>query len=171
MIYPPYRIWYHAILLFPSLAYSIILSGGPNCRTDGTPVEYARPDDIISITCFVDSPDGGLNLLTWRIPSFGVLVSNVGGADSDDTNQPEFTSVVNDFNDPLAITNATLSFPAVKDLDGAVVRCQDNNNPIEERNCTLFILSKDYLVTVCILKSLWPNLMYCFKVFSFISVV
>ena len=159
MIYPPYRIWYHAVLLFPSVAYSVILSGGPNCSTDGIPVEYARPDDIISITCFVDSPDGGANLLTWRIPSFGVQVFNVLGADGADVDQSEFTSVVNEFNNPLATTNATLLFPAVKDLDGAVVTCQDNNNPIEQRSCTLFIISEDYLVAVCILKNLQPNLM------------
>ena len=145
---PPYRIWYHIILLFPSVAYSVILSGGPNCSTDGMPVEYARPDNIISITCFVDSSDDRTNLLLWSIPSFGVEVANFEGANGVDADQPEFTSVVNDFNNTLATTNATLSFPAVEDLDGAVVTCKNNNNPREKRSCTLFILSEDYLVAL-----------------------
>ena len=145
---PPYRIWYHAVLLFPSVAYSVILSGGPNCSADGMPVEYARPDNIISITCFVDSSDDRTNLLLWSIPSFGVQIANLEGANGVDADQTEFTSDVNDFNNALSITNATLSFPAVKDLDGAVVFCQDNNNPREQSNCTLFIISEDYLVAL-----------------------
>ena len=143
---PPYRIWYHAVLLFPSVAYSVILSGGPNCSTDGMPVEYATPDDVINITCFVDSSDGRTNLLIWSIPSFGVQVTNFEGLDGADVDQPEFTSVVNYFNNTLATTNATLSFPAVEDLDGAVVSCQDNNNPREQSSCTLFITSEEYLL-------------------------
>ena len=113
------------------------------------PVEYARPDDIISITCFVDSSDDRTNLLIWTIPSFGVLVNNLEGANGVDADQTEFTSDVNDFNNALSITNATLSFPAVKGLDGAVLSCQNNNNPRNRSNCTLFILSEEYMY-ICV---------------------
>ena len=118
------------------------LNGGPNCSSNGNPIEYAVPGDTINLTCAVDSPDGGQNTLTWMISSFGVLITNNFGLDSSDNDQPEFQSIVNDFNNTVATTNATLSFPAVKDLDELLVSCGDNNNPVQSSICTLFILSK-----------------------------
>ena len=104
-------------------------------------MEYARPGDIKNITCAVDNT--GVNPLTWMIPSFGnpsVQVSNLNGVDGVDGNNLEFKSIVNNFDNIEDTTNATLSFPAMESLDGAVVMCADNTEV--PSSCTLFILSK-----------------------------
>ncbi len=132
------------LFLSPSLVYSsILLSDGPYCTDSGlTNTIHAVPDTTISITCATDNPDGSVNVLRWTIPSFGVSVSNTDGDDDDDTDQPEFISTVNSANNTDATTNATLTFPAVSGLDGAVVNCRDGLSTIE--SCTLYILSKLY---------------------------
>ena len=96
---------------------------------------------MISINCVIDNPDNLINSLTWSISSFGVSVTNTNGNDADDVNQDDFESTVNDFNNTLSTTNATLTFPAISDLDEAVVECRGAQTDIA-KECTLFIKSK-----------------------------
>ncbi|MCH9787302.1 MAG: hypothetical protein K0U55_12835, partial [Gammaproteobacteria bacterium] len=121
-----------------------LLSGGPYCTDNGlTNTVHAEPGNTISITCVVDNDDALTNLLQWAIPSFGVSVPNLNGNNGTDADQPAFFSTVNSANNTDAITNATLSFPAVSELDGAVVNCADLLS-VTTKSCTLYILSKLY---------------------------
>ena len=130
------------LLLVPVVSSTTVtLSGGQYCSTDEGDGAHADPGDMISINCAVDSPDNGLNILRWTIFSFGVLVSNIGGDDDNDLDQPEFVSTVNSFDNTLLTTNATLTFPAISDLDGAVVVCSGLDIDIT-KSCTLLIKSK-----------------------------
>ena len=133
------------LFLSPSLVYSsVLLSDGLYCTDSGlTNTIHAVPGTTISITCTVDNPDGGNNFLIWTIPSFGVSVANFNGASADDGDQPEFISTVNSADNTDATTNATLSFPAVSELDGAVVNCRADDASVTE-SCTLYILSELY---------------------------
>ncbi len=133
------------LFLSPSLVYSsVLLSDGLYCTDSGlTNTIHAVPDTTISITCATDNPDTENNLLVWTIPSFGVSVANFGGANNGDDDQSEFFSTVNSFNNAEATTNATLSFPAVSGLDGAVVNCRADDTSVLV-NCTLYILSELY---------------------------
>ena len=96
---------------------------------------------MISINCVIDNPDNLINSLVWSIYSFGVSITNTEGNNADDVDQHDFVSTVNSFNNTLSTTNATLTFPAISDLDEAVVECSgaqaDNKS-----ECTLFIKSK-----------------------------
>ena len=130
------------LLLVPVVSSSIVtLLGGQYCTTDGGDGTHADPGDIISINCAVDNPDDLLNTLVWSISSFGVQVTNINGIDDSDEDQPEFVSTVNSFNNTLLTINATLTFPAVSDLDEAVVVCRGVQASITSE-CTLFIESK-----------------------------
>ena len=134
------------LFLSPSLVYSsVLLSGGLYCTDSGlTNTIHAVPGTTISITCAVDNTDGGLNLLIWTIPSIGVQVANVNGIiGADPSVQPEFISTINSANNTDATTNATLSFTAVSELDGAVVNCRADDASVTE-SCTLYILSELY---------------------------
>ncbi len=70
-------------------------------------------------------------------------MTNFNGVNDDDTDQPDFMSTVNSFNNPDATTNATLSFTAVSELDGMEVNCRADNASVTQ-SCTLYILSKLY---------------------------
>ena len=96
---------------------------------------------MISINCVIDNPDNLINSLTWSISSFGVSVTNTNGNNADDVDQDDFESTVNDFNNTLSTTNATLTFPASSDLDEAVVECSGAQADTKSE-CTLFIKSK-----------------------------
>ena len=96
---------------------------------------------MISINCVIDNPDNLINSLVWSITSFGVSITNTDGNDADDVDQPNFESTVNSFNNTLSTTNATLTFPALSDLDEAVVECRGAQTDIA-KECTLFIKSK-----------------------------
>ena len=122
----------------------VTLSGGQNCRncsTDGGDGTHANPGDMISINCAIDNPDNLVNSLVWSISSFGVSITNTDGNDADDVDQSDFVSTVNDFNDTLSTTNATLTFPAISDLDEAVVKCRGAQTDTA-KECTLCIKSK-----------------------------
>ena len=136
-------IYIYFLFLVPVVSSSAVaLSGGQYCNTDGgNGTTHADPGDIISINCAVDNPDGFLNLLTWIIDSFGVLITNTDGNNADDVDQPEFVSTVNSFNETLLTTNATLTFSAISDLDEAVVVCRGVQTLIT-KECTLLIKSK-----------------------------
>ena len=129
------------LLLVPVVSSTTVTLLGQYCSTDGGDGTHADPGDIISINCAVDNPDNQLNILTWAIFSFGVLVSNINGDNANDLDQPEFESTVNSFDNTLLTTNATLTFPAISDLDGAVVVCKGLDIDIT-RSCTLLIKSK-----------------------------
>ena len=118
---------------------SVLLSGGPYCTDSGqsNTAVHAVLGTTISITCSVDNPDGGTNLLAWTIPSFGVSVANVNGADAD---QPDFLSIVNSVDPTDRTTNATLTFTAVSGLDEDVLSCEDVTTATD--SCTIYILSE-----------------------------
>ena len=140
------------LILFLYLARcSVILYNETYCNSDENTITYIRPGERVNLTCFVDNVDGGLNVLVWSILSFGVSITHVNGADAVDVDQPDFRSIVNDFNDTAATTNATLSFFALTDLDEGVVSCQGISSVMS--SCTLYIISEDYLAVVCFLKS------------------
>ena len=129
-------------MLVPVVSSSTVtLLGGQYCSTDEGDGTHADPGDIISINCAVDNPDNLLNSLVWSISSFGVSVTNTNGNDDSDEDQPEFVSTVNSFDPTQRTTNATLTFPAVSDLDEAVVECRGVQASITSE-CTLFIESK-----------------------------
>ena len=124
------------MLVYPS----VLLSGGPNCDDGSNTVQHAVPGTTVSVSCSVDNPDGGLNILSWTFSSYGVSVTNVNGVNAADIDQPDFVSTVTSFNNTEDTTSATLSFTAVSALDGAVVNCRDVTTTIS--SCTLFIMSK-----------------------------
>ena len=66
--------------------------------------------------------------------------------------KPEFISTVNSFNNALLTTNATLTFPAISDLDETVVECRGVQTIIT-RNCTLLIKSKYSSLCIIIIVS------------------
>ena len=96
---------------------------------------------MISINCVIENPDNLINSLVWSIYSFGVSITNTEGNNADDVDQHNFVSIVNSFNNTLSTTNATLTFPAVSDLDEAVVECSGAQADTKSE-CTLFIKSK-----------------------------
>ena len=120
----------------------MLLSGGPYCNDGSNTVQHAVPGTTVSVSCSVDNPTPGLNILNWTIPSYGVSVTNINtnGANATDADQPDFVSTVTSFDNTEGTTSATLSFTAVSALDGAVVNCADVTSTIS--SCTLFILSK-----------------------------
>ena len=118
----------------------MLLSSGPYCDDGSNTVQHAVPGATVSVSCSVDNPDGGLNVLSWTIPSFGVSVTNLDGTNAGQTN---FVSTVTSFDNTEGTTNATLTFTAVSALDGAVVNCRDITSTIS--SCTLFILSKSFI--------------------------
>ena len=122
---------------------SVSLSGGPNCDDGSNTVQHAVPGTTVSVSCSVDNPTPGLNVLSWTIQSYGVSVANVNGANADDSDQPNFISIVTSFNNTEGTTTATMSFTAVSALDGAVVNCGDVI--LATRSCTLFIMSKSFV--------------------------
>ena len=135
-------IYIYFIFLVPVVSSTVALSGGQYCNTnEGNGTTHADPGDIISINCAVDNPDGFSNSLTWTIDSFGVSVTSTDGVDANDVDQPKFVSTVNSFNETLLTTNATLTFPALSDLDEAVVVCRGVQTLIT-KECTLLIKSK-----------------------------
>ena len=142
------------VFLCPVLV--VILSGGPYCDDGSNTVQHAVPGTTISVSCSVDNPTPGLNLLFWTIPSYGVSVTNLNGDNSNNDNQPDFASNVTSFDNTEDTTSATLSFTAVSALDGAVVNCGDVTETTS--NCILFIMSKSFVTrlnsTVIIVYSL-----------------
>ena len=70
-------------------------------------------------------------------------MANFDGATADDGDQPDFISTVNSADNTIKTTNATLSFTAVSELDGAVVNCRADDASVTE-SCTLYILSELY---------------------------
>ena len=122
---------------------SVLLSGGPNCDDGSNTVQHAVPGTTVSVSCSVDNPSPGLNVLAWTIPFCGVSVSNVGGVNGADIDQPDFVSTVTSFDYAEGATTATLSFPAMSALDGAVVNCADVTSATN--SCTLFIMSKSFV--------------------------
>ena len=104
---------------------------------------HAVPGTTVSVSCSVDNPNGGLNVLIWTIPLNNVSVTNVNGNLDADTDQPDFVSAVTSSDNTEATTTATLSFPAVSALDGAVVNCGDVTNTMS--SCTLIVMSKSFV--------------------------
>ena len=129
---------------FSSALCSVILFCGQYCRTDIGDGTHADPDDMITINCEVDNPNGGPNILTWTIPTQNVDIDHVndmeGDTDSDSANGINFLSTVISSNNMEEITNASLTFLASSFLDEAVVICTNAENIMN--NCTLFIKSK-----------------------------
>ena len=122
---------------------TVTLLGGQYCSTDGGGDTHADPGDIVSINCAVDNPNNLLNVLVWTISS--VQFANLNGENATDG---EFVSTVNSFDNSLRTTNATLTFPAVSDLDEAVVLCSGILTDFRS-NCTLLIKSKYiYIVNI-----------------------
>ena len=123
----------------------MLLSGGPYCNDGSNTVQHAVPGTTVSVSCSVDNPTPGLNILNWTIPSYGVSVTNINtnGANATDADQPDFVSTVTSFDNTEGTTSATLSFTAVSALDGAVVNCGDVTSTTS--SCTLFILSKSFV--------------------------
>ena len=121
----------------------MLLSGGPNCDDGSNTVQHAVPGTTVSVSCSVDNPNNLLNVLSWTIPYYGVSVTNTDGVNAADVDQPDFMSTVTSFNNTEGTTNATLSFPAVSALDGAVVNCADVTETTS--SCTLFIMSKSFV--------------------------
>ena len=99
---------------------------------------------MITINCEVDNPNGGLNILTWSIPSQNVDIDHLndvqGDTTSNDVNGVNFLSTVISSDNTEEITNASLTFLASSFLDEAVVICTNTENIMN--NCTLFIKSK-----------------------------
>ena len=99
---------------------------------------------MITINCEVNNPNGGLNLLSWSIPTQNIDLDHVddeqGEFDSDNVNGVNFISTVISADNTEEITNASLTFLASSFLDEAVVICTNINNIMN--NCTLFIKSK-----------------------------
>ena len=119
--------------------------GGQYCRTDIGDGTHADPGDMITINCEVDNPNGGgVNLLTWTIPSQNVDIDHAndeeGVTGDDNVNGVNFESTVISSDNVEEITNASLTFLASSFLDEAVVICTNAENIMN--NCTLFIKSK-----------------------------
>ena len=131
----------------------MLLSGGTYCDDGSNTVQHAVPGTTVSVSCSVDNPNGGLNVLAWTIQSYGVSVTNVDGNNADDADQPDFVSTVTSFNNSEGTTNATLTFTAVSALDGAVVNCRDVPSTIS--SCTLFIMSKSFVQYSIVLRLLY----------------
>ncbi len=132
------------LCLCPVLVYpSVLLSGGPYCNDANNTVQHAVPGTTVSVSCSVDNPNGGQNILIWTIPFYNVSVANINGTNDADADQPDFVSTVTSFDNTEGTTSATLSFTAVSALDGAVVNCGDVTSTTS--SCTLFILSKSFV--------------------------
>ena len=122
---------------------SSVISGGPYCTPSGQGSDYAVPGTIITVNCSVDNPDNLLNILQWTIPSDSVEIAHVNDNPNDverDSDQQEFVSTVISSDNTAKTTTASLQFPAVSDLDEAVLRCRDVLGNIA--SCILQILSK-----------------------------
>ena len=124
---------------------SVLLSGGPYCDDGSNTVQHAIPGTTISVSCSVDNPNGGLNVLAWTIPSFNVSLANINGAVGNDADQPDFMSTVTSFDNAEKTTTATLSFTAMSALNGTVVNCADVTATTS--SCTLFIISKSLILS------------------------
>ena len=70
--------------------------GAQYCRTNVGDGTHADPDEMITINCEVDNPNGGLNLLTCSIPSQNVDIDHLndvqGDTTSNDVNGVNFLS-------------------------------------------------------------------------------
>ena len=131
------------LLLLPFTFSSVEISGGDYCRQDGESLMYADPDSTITISCTVDNPNTGLNILKWKIDSLDVELSHVDAVPGDEeqaVDQPEFVSTVTSSNNTLKTTTASLTFTAMSELDEVIVICLDGQNATD--NCKLYIKSK-----------------------------
>ena len=124
---------------------SSVISGGPYCTPSGQGSSYAVPGTNITVNCSVVISNFPLNVLVWYVPSYGVQIVHSHGNLNDvrsDYNHPEFVSTIIASNNTFDTYNmtASLQFPAVSDLDGAVVRCYNLVDNVT--SCILQILSK-----------------------------
>ena len=125
---------------------SVMISGGSHCTPIGQTGTVAEPNSTLVINCTVTNPLNLANLLHWNIPSYNVSVSHVNAnpMNTDSSNiHPEFVSTVlsnSPVNNTYSSTIASLQFPAISALDGAVVTCDDVQGNTD--NCTLYIKSK-----------------------------
>ena len=124
---------------------SSVISGGPYCTPSGQGSSYAVPGTNITVNCSVVISNFPLNVLVWYVPSYGVQIVHFHGNLNDvrsDYDHPEFVSTIIASNNTFDTYNmtASLQFPAVSDLDGAVVRCYNLVDNVT--SCILQILSK-----------------------------
>ena len=124
---------------------SSVISGGPYCTPSGQGSNYAVPGTNITVNCSVVNSQFLFNFLIWYVPSYGVQITHFYGNPNDvrsDYGHPEFVSTVIASNNTFGAytMTASLQFPAVSNLDGAVVKCADVLNNIT--TCILQILSK-----------------------------
>ena len=125
---------------------SSVISGGPYCTPSGQGSSYAVPGTNITVNCSVVNQNFRLNVLFWYVPSYGVQIIHVNDYPNDvqsDYGHPEFVSTIIASNYTFFGTYtmaASLQFPAVSDLDGDVVSCDNIEGNIT--SCTLQILSE-----------------------------
>ena len=127
---------------------SVMISGGSHCTPIGQTGTVAEPNSTLVINCTVTNPLNLANLLHWNIPSYDVSVNHVNDNPMDTASSnihPEFVSTVlsssnSPVNNTYRSTIASLQFPAISALDGAVVTCNDVQGNTD--NCTLYIKSK-----------------------------
>ena len=124
---------------------SSVISGDPYCTPSGQGSSYAVPGTNITVNCSVITSHFPFNVLIWYVPSYGVQIIHIDDNPNDvqsDYGHPEFVSTVIASNNSYGAytTTASLQFPAVSDLDGAVVRCDNIVDNIT--SCILQILSK-----------------------------
>lgn len=100
-----------------------------------------NPNTTITINCTVWNPSQLANLLHWTIPVYGISISHVNAQSLNtisDSTHSNFVSTVIESN--TSSYTASLQFPALSALDGAVVICNDVTQT--SQNCTLYVKSK-----------------------------
>ena len=127
-----------------------VISGGSYCTPSGQGSNYAVPGTNITVNCSIVNQNLSGSVLVWYVPSYRIQIihidCNPNVAVGSDFGHPEFVSTViasnNSFGAYTSICTATasLQFPAVSDLDEAVVRCDDTRGIIA--TCILQILSE-----------------------------